>query len=111
MTVKDIISMDGYTLLSETDNTDITINSGFTSDLLSDVVANAPEDSVLITIQAHRNTIAVASLTGTKAVIFCCSRSADKALKDDAAREEVLLISTTDNQFQASCRIGKLLEQ
>ena len=45
-------------LVSEGD--DLEIQNGYTSDLLSDVMGNAPEDSVLITIQAHKNTIAVA---------------------------------------------------
>lgn len=43
---------------------------GYTSDLLSDVMAHIKEDDALITIQAHKNTIAVASLTGASAVIF-----------------------------------------
>ncbi|MBN2875543.1 MAG: iron-sulfur binding hydrogenase, partial [Spirochaetales bacterium] len=44
----------------------VDIVDAYSSDLLSDVMANAVEGSVLITIQAHLNTIAVASLVGIR---------------------------------------------
>jgi len=50
------------------------IETGYTSDLLSDVMANAEADCALITIQAHKNTIAVAQLIGANAVIICNDR-------------------------------------
>ncbi len=40
------------------------------SDLLSDVLANAPAGGLLVTIQAHMNVIAVALNAGLVAVIF-----------------------------------------
>ena len=36
-------------------DSDADIRSGYTSDLLSDVMGNALDDSVLVTIQAHKN--------------------------------------------------------
>ena len=39
------------------------IHGGYTSDLLSDVMGNAAEGNVLITIQGHKNTVAVAEAT------------------------------------------------
>ena len=47
------------------------IRDGYCGDLLSDVMANAPASSVLMTIQAHKNTIAVASLVGITALVIC----------------------------------------
>lgn len=85
------------------------ITHGYTSDLLSDVMGNAEEDSVLITIQGHKNTIAVASLIGLRAVILCNSRSASDDMIEAAAKEGVAVFTTEANQFLASCRIGALL--
>lgn len=85
------------------------IEHGYTSDLLSDVMGNAEEDSVLITIQGHKNTIAVASLIGIRAVILCNSRSAADDMKEAAAKEHIAVFTTEENQFTASCRIGALL--
>ena len=53
---------------------DADITRGYASDLLSDVLANAPAGGVLVTLQVHLNVIAVASHAGLRAVIFSCGR-------------------------------------
>jgi hypothetical protein len=85
------------------------LTGGYTSDLLSDVMANLKEDDVLITIQAHKNTIAVASLAGAAAVIFCHGRAAADDVIEAAAAEGVALFNTSDNQFDATCRVADAL--
>lgn len=90
-------------------NATATISDGYTSDLLSDVMGNAPEDSVLITIQGHKNSVAVASLIGMPAIILCNNRSAPDDMQAAAAKEGIAIFTTTDNQFTVSYRIAKLL--
>jgi hypothetical protein len=85
------------------------ITGGYTSDLLSDVMANAPDGGILITIQAHRNTIAVASLAGLRAVLLCNSREPDEEMLSAARDEGVAVFQTGQNQFQASCLVGAAL--
>lgn len=87
------------------------ITSAYTSDLLSDVLANAEEDSVLITIQAHKNSIAVSSIAGCNAIIFCNSRPVDENTIEAAEEAEIALFQTDLNQFEASLVVGKMLEQ
>lgn len=82
------------------------VQEGFTSDLLSDIMANAPAQSVLITIQAHLNTLAVASLAGVQAMVLCSGRKAPPDLLEAAQREGVLLLETADNQYQASVKLA-----
>lgn len=98
----------GYTVLSGGAE-EAEITGGYTSDLLSDVMGNAPEGAILITIQGHKNTIAVAGLAGLPAVLLCNGRSAPEEMKDAAVNEEVALLSTGENQFTASYRIAALL--
>jgi hypothetical protein len=86
------------------------IEDGYTSDLLSDVMGNAPEDSVLITIQAHKNTVAVASLAGISTILLCNNRPAPDDMLKAAEQEEVAVYRCQDNQFTASWRIHQLLE-
>ena len=50
------------------------VRGGYTSDLLSDVMSKAKDGFVLVTIQAHKNTVAVASMLGLVAVILCNGR-------------------------------------
>lgn len=85
------------------------IIAGYTSDLLSDVMANADEDSVLITIQAHKNTVAVAVLVGIRAVLVASSRPVPEDMVEAAGREGVAIYRSAQNQFTLSGRLWELL--
>jgi len=85
------------------------VTAGYTSDLLSDVMANAEEGCVLITIQAHVNTVAVAALAGAAAVVICGNHAVPGDMEEAARREGVAVLQTGHNQFMAShlvyCRL------
>ena len=85
------------------------IRDGYTSDLLSDVVAHAPEDSILITVQSHRNTIAVATLAGIRAVLVCHQRPVPPDMLAAAQQEKIGIYRTSQNQFVASAHVHRLL--
>jgi hypothetical protein len=78
------------------------VTSGYTSDLLSDVMANASDGCALITIQAHVNTIAVAALAGVSAVIICNDHPIPGDMVEAAEREGIAVLQTEKNQFTAS---------
>ena len=86
------------------------ISSGYTSDLLSDVMANAGEISVLITIQAHRNTVAVASLTDIGAIVICNDRPVPQDMIEAARAQRIALFTTAANQFITTGRIYLAME-
>ncbi len=104
MTISDLEKQLGYVPLWEGYEEGI-IADGYTSDLLSDVMGNAPDDSVLITIQAHKNTVAVATLAGIKAIVLCNNRPAPEEMIETAREEGIALFRTADNQFTASWKI------
>ncbi|MGL1891341.1 MAG: DRTGG domain-containing protein [Spirochaetaceae bacterium] len=85
------------------------ITTGFTSDLLSDVMGNADEDSVLITIQAHKNTIACCSLAGITAVIICSGRKVPDDMMNAAKEEGIAIFTTKENQFETSFKVHQAL--
>jgi predicted transcriptional regulator len=89
---------------------DAVLTGGYTSDLLSDVMANLKDGQVLITLQAHKNTIAVASLSGAAAVVFCHGRSAADDVLEAARAEGIAVFSTPDNQFEATVKIARALQ-
>ncbi len=107
MRIKDLIEngFEGVLVISE----DTEIDSAYTSDLLSDVLANGKENSILITIQAHKNTIAVSSIVGIKAVIICNNRKILEDMKQLALKEKISILRTKDDQFKTSYKIYKLL--
>ncbi|HNX58187.1 MAG TPA: hypothetical protein PKK43_03750 [Spirochaetota bacterium] len=81
------------------------VETGYTSDLLSDVMGNAEEGSVLITIQAHRNTIAVAQQLEFPAIIICNNRPVPSEMESSAVENGIAVMRTEDNQFVTSYKV------
>ncbi|MCK9547844.1 MAG: iron-sulfur binding hydrogenase [Sphaerochaeta sp.] len=90
---------------------DRAVSTGYCGDLLSDVMANAPAQSVLMTIQAHKNTIAVASLVGISALVICNGRTVGADMLDAAREEEISIFVTDLNHFEAAAKVMALLER
>ena len=90
---------------------DSVISGAYTSDLLSDVMANARDGGVFITIQAHRNTVAVASLVNISAIIICNSRPVPDDMLNAAKEEGIAILRTKDNQFTVSGKLYNLLNK
>ncbi len=89
------------------ENLDREITGGYVSDLLSDVMGFAKEGEVWITIQTHKNVIAIASLKDLSAVILMKGN----VLEEDAlrkAKEEGIPILGTDGQTFET--VGKIYE-
>lgn len=107
MKISELAELD-FTCLQNTFE-DAELAGGYTSDLLSDVMANLKEGQALITIQAHKNTIAVASLSGAAAVIFCHGRTVGDDVLDAAKAEGIALFSTPDSQFDATVKLANAL--
>jgi hypothetical protein len=102
----DIEGLDGMVCLQGV-YVDAEVLDGYTSDLLSDVMAHAKEGSVLITIQAHKNSVAVCSLVGAVAMLICNNRPADDDMLAAAASEGIAVFRTPSNQFQTSALIAQ----
>ncbi|MBR3223486.1 MAG: hypothetical protein IKF72_14800 [Kiritimatiellae bacterium] len=84
------------------------IRSAYASDLLSDVMGHCGEESVLVTIQNHLNTIAVCTLDGIEAIVICHDRPVPDDMKAAAEREEVAIVTTPLSQFEASVALSSL---
>jgi len=99
MKLRDFLEAINGKLLTKTDDLDIEINGGYVSDLLSDVMGNAKEGQVWITIMRHLNVIAVASLTNMTAITFSKGYMPDEAVITKADQEGIPLISSNLNTF------------
>lgn len=75
------------------------------SDLLSDVLAHAPVNGILVTLQAHMNVVAVAAHAGLAGIIFSSGRTPDAGVLKKAVEEKIPLFSTKDTTFDVA---GKL---
>jgi serine kinase of HPr protein (carbohydrate metabolism regulator) len=88
-----------------TGSPDTQITGCYTSDLLSDVMAHAEEGDVLVTIQAHNNTVAVASNVDAPAIIVCNARPIPDEMIAAATEHGITLCRTPLNQFEVSGRL------
>jgi hypothetical protein len=88
---------------------DADLTGAYTSDLLSDVMANAKDGGALITIQAHKNTVAVASLVNIAVIVICNSRPIPEDMIASAKDEGIAVLRTGENQFTVSGRLYALL--
>ncbi len=81
------------------------VTRGHASDLLSDVLANAPSGGVLITIQVHMNVVAVALHAGLAAVVFAQGMRPEENVRRKAVEEGLPLLASADSTFDIA---GKL---
>lgn len=88
---------------------DVELEGGYTSDLLSDVMAHARAGSALVTIQAHKNTVAVAVLAGLPAIVVCNSRPVPEDMVQACRDEGIAILRTAESQFTVSGKLYSLL--
>lgn len=107
MQVKNLINELGYKVLVQGE--DVNVSEGYSSDLLSDVMANCPEGGVWLTVQRHMNVIAVAQLKRIAVIVLVNGLEPDATVLERAGDEGITILSTPDNAFTASGRIFSLL--
>jgi predicted transcriptional regulator len=106
MTVQEIIERLGLGVLSGT-NLSQEITGGYASDLLSCVMAKARAGNVWVTLQAHPNVVAVASLLDLAAVIVTEGVAPDAETIRKAQEEGIALLTTPNTTFAV---VGSLTE-
>lgn len=85
------------------------INGGYVSDLLSDVMGNASEGSVWITLQNHLNVVAIASLKDLACIILVKGIEPSLDVIAKANEEQIPILGSTEKTFELSGKIYQLL--
>lgn len=83
------------------------ITGGIVSDLLSNVMGRAKSGAVWVTMQAHQNIIAVASLADLSAVIVAGGVRIEAETLAKAQQEKILLFATPLSAYEV---VGKLYQ-
>ena len=109
MTIREVAEALGAEICQD-EFEDREIKGAYTSDLLSDVMANAKDSGALITIQAHKNTVAVSTLVDISVIIICNSRPLPDDMLEAAKDEGMAIIRTRENQFTVSGKLWELLK-
>ena len=85
------------------------VKGGYVSDLLSDVMGNAKEGQVLITLQTHKNVMAVASLKDLSAVVLVKGLVPDADTLQHAEEEKIPMLGTNLETFEIAGRLYNIL--
>jgi hypothetical protein len=109
MNLQQIIDQLNLTVLTERrEFTNILPTGGYSSDLLSCVMAGARKGNLWITLQAHLNIVAVAALNEVAAIIITENAQPDATSIDRANQQGVILLATTRSTYEVNGRLWQL---
>jgi hypothetical protein len=109
MTIREAAAALGAKILQD-EFEDTALAGAYTSDLLSDVMANARDGGALITIQAHKNTVAVATLVNITVIIVCNNRPVPEDMLEAAKDEGIAVLLSHENQYTISGKLYGFLQ-
>jgi predicted transcriptional regulator len=110
MKVCDLVKTLELTVFSGNSGLEKEITGGYSSDLLSDVMGNAKEGNVWITIQTHKNIMAVASLKEVSAIILVKNLKPEDDVKNISNDECIPILGTSLDAFMLSGKIYELIK-
>jgi len=109
MKITDIVTGLNLKVISGHNGLTNEITGGYVSDLLSDVMGNAKEGQVWITLQTHQNIIAVGSLKDLSAIIIVKGLVPEADTVEKSNIENIPVLSTELDTFNMTGRLFDLL--
>jgi len=109
MKVSELIEKLELTVYTGSEGITNEITGGYVSDLLSDVMGNAKEGNVWITLQNHMNVIAVASLKELSCIILVKGIIPIPEIIEKASEEGIPVLGSKENTFELSGKIYQIL--
>jgi predicted transcriptional regulator len=110
MTVKELIDKAGMQVFGGSHGLDNVISGGYVSDLLSDVMGNAEAGHIWMTLQTHKNVMAIASLKDLAAVVLVNNHEPEADMLAQSNEEGIPLLGTSLSTFEIAGRIYELLK-
>ena len=109
MNLQQIIDQLNLSVLTESkDFASIAPTGGYSSDLLSCVMAGAKKGNIWITLQAHLNIVAIAALNEVAAIIVTEDAQPDAASIAKANEQGVILLSTPESTYEVNGQLWQL---
>ncbi|MBU2548989.1 MAG: PucR family transcriptional regulator ligand-binding domain-containing protein [Proteobacteria bacterium] len=109
MTLAELADRLELRVLAGVRNLDRDVSGGYTSDLLSDVMANSEGGQIWITLQGHLNVVAVAVLRELAGVVIVGGRVPPEDMLARAEDEGLPVLSSERPAFELSGLIFHLL--
>ena len=109
MKVQELVDKLGLKVLSGANGLDREIDGCYISDLLSDVMGNAMEGNIWITLQTHKNVMAVASLKELACVILVKDLMPNAETIEQSNDDGLPVLQTSLPTFEIAGKVYNLL--
>lgn len=110
MHVRELAEKANLKIISGEQGLDTEIKGGYTCDLLSDVMGHAEEGYVWITLQTHKNVMAIASLKELAAIVLVKGLLPEADTLEQSNRENIPILSTGLEEFDISGIVYNLIK-
>jgi len=111
LTVKQIIKVLDLEVLSGEKGVGSEVTGGYVCDLLSDVMGNSKEGQIWITLQTHKNVMAIASLRDLAAVILINGLKPDADTAAQSELENIPILGTKAPAFEIAGKLYELINK
>ena len=108
MKLKDIVDALKFDVITGADALEVDITRGYASDLMSDVIANAAQDDIWVTMQVHMNVVAIASMKEIGAIVLTHDRKPLPETLQKAESEGVVVLGSSLTAFEVVGRLYQL---
>jgi predicted transcriptional regulator len=111
MTVGQIVEKLGLTVYSGKEGLDREVTGGYVSDLLSDVMGRADTGHIWVTLQTHKNVMAITSLKDLAAVILVSGYQPEPDTAAQSNEEAIPVLGTNLTTFEITGQLYELLKK
>ena len=111
MKVNELVEKLGLKVLAGANGLDREIDGCYISDLLSDVMGNAMEGNIWITLQTHKNVMAVASLKELACIILVKNLVPNDETIEQSNDEDLPLLQTSLPTYEIAGLVYNLLHE
>ena len=108
MKLEEITTAAALTVRTVPQQLDVEVTGGYASDLLSCVLAKAQAGNLWVTLQAHSNIVAVASLLELAGVVITEGREPEPQTLEKANEQGVVIMTTKQATFTIVCKLAEL---
>jgi predicted transcriptional regulator len=109
MKVKEIVDSLGLKVFSGAEGLNCEVVGGYASDLLSDVMGHANEGQLWVTLQTHKNVMAIASLKELSAIVLVKGFEPEPDCLSQSNIEGIPILGTEEEAFEITGKIYNLL--
>jgi serine kinase of HPr protein (carbohydrate metabolism regulator) len=108
MKLSEVVKELSLQVVTGQDNLDAEVTKGYCSDMLSDVIGNAEEGGLWLTIQKHQNIVAVGVMKSLAGIILVKNRQPDENTLAKAQEENLPLLISPLGSFELAGRLFAL---